>query len=258
MMANRPCGFSLSLVSLALGCALAMVSQPQDASSQALPSLEGTPVVSIRIVDQSGEVVEASAAGLPLRNNQPFTMEAERDSLRQLFRSGDYADIAAQAEPVAGGLRVDFVVQRNFYVNDVTIDGLHEPPSDSLAISSLRLGLGEPFREADMPAAVERLQSTLKDEGLYEAKVTYDLFPQPDTRQMDIHVHVVPGPRALIGAVKLLNQSPFPEQDVRKRLKLNAKAKLTSATLDRSVSNTRKWLTDRGYLGPRVSISRGT
>ena len=57
----------------------------------------------------------------------------------------------------------------------------------------MRLGLGEPFRESDMPAALDRLKNTLEDEGLYQAKITYRLVPHPQTQQMDIIVDAVPG-----------------------------------------------------------------
>ncbi len=214
-------------------------------------------MTAIRIVDQSGEVLEENAAGLPLQANQPFTAEAERASLRQLYGTGRYADIVAQVTNVPGGLQLDFVVRRNFFVSAVKVNGLHEPPSDSVAVSAMRLGLGQPFLESDMPAALDRLKNALEDEGLYQAKVTYHLVPHPQTRQMDIVVEVVQGPRALVGAINLINQSPFSDAEILGRLKLKPKMKVTSEALERSVENSRKWLVSRGYLGGRVAIVRG-
>jgi len=214
-------------------------------------------MTAIRIVDQSGEVLEENAAGLPLQANQPFTAEAERASLRQLYGTGRYADIVTQVTHVPGGLQLDFVVRRNFFVSAVKVNGLHEPPSDSVAVSAMRLGLGQPFLESDMPAALDRLKNALEDEGLYQAKVTYHLVPHPQTRQMDIIVAVVQGPRALVGAINLINQSPFSDAELLARLKLKPKMKVTSAALERSVENSRKWLVSRGYLGGRVAVVRG-
>ncbi len=214
-------------------------------------------VSAIRIVDQSGEVLEENAAGLPLQVNQPFTLEAERQSLRQLYRTGLYADIVAQATNAPDGLQLDFVVRRNFFVSAVKVNGLHEPPSDSVAVSSMRLVLGEPFLESDMPAALDRLKGALEDEGLYQAKLTYHLVPHPQTRQMDIIVDVVPGQRAFVGKINLINQSSFTDMEIRDRLNFKPKTKVTSEALERSVENSRKWLIARGYLGARVSVVRG-
>ena len=70
---------------------------------------------------------------------------------------GDYSDIRVSAAPETGGLRVDFVVQRNFFNNVIRIEGLKEPPTEPAALASLRLTLGEPFRESAVREAVDRL-----------------------------------------------------------------------------------------------------
>src|SRR5437879_8097902 len=231
MIPNRSWAVLLLLAGIGLGCVAGAVAQAQTAPSPPV-QLDGRRVVAIRIVDQSGEVLDENASGLPLRVNQPFTLDVERESLRQLYRTGRYADIAAQVTNRPEGLQLDFVVRLNFFVNAVRVNGLHEPPSDSVAVSSMRLGLGEPFRESDMPAALDRLRSALEDEGLYEAKITYRLVPHPQTQQMGINVNVVPGMRASVGAINLINQSPFTEMEIRDHLKLKPKTKVTSEALE--------------------------
>ena len=256
MIPNRPWAALLLLAGIGLGCVAVAVAQAQTAPSPPA-QLDGRRVVAIRIVDQSGEVLDENASGLPLRLNQPFTLDVERESLRQLYRTGRYADIVAQVTNRPEGLQLDFVVRRNFFINAVRVNGLHEPPSDAVAISSMRLGLGEPFRESDMAAALDRLKSALEDEGLYQAKLTYHLVPHPQTQQMDMIVNVVPGERAAVGTVNLINESPFSDAEIRDHLKLKPKTRVTSEALERSVENGRKWLIGRGYLGARVSVVRG-
>src|SRR5580700_5555685 len=207
MVSNRPWAFLFLLAGIGILCRGSAVAQAQTAPPQPA-QLEGRQVTAIRIVDQSGNGLDGSVTGLPLQVNRPFTLAAERDSLRQLYRSGRYADIVAQVTDSPEGLQLDFVVRLNFFVNAVRVNGLHEPPSDSVAVSAMRLTLGEPFRESDMSAALDRLKSALEDEGLYQAKVTYHLTPHPQTQQMDIIVNVGPGERASVGTINLINQSP--------------------------------------------------
>ena len=83
-------------------------------------------------------------------------------------------------------MRVDFIVRRNFFNNVVRIEGLKEPPSEPAALASLRLELGEPFRESSLREAVDASQGSLRDDGLYQAKITWSLAPHEDTRQMDV------------------------------------------------------------------------
>lgn len=257
-MANRVCSLLSCLAGLVLlsvcGLAAAQSVSPQSAALQ----LEGKRVIALRVVDEGRQVLEDNPGDLPLKAGQPFTLEAERDSLRQLFKTGRYADIVAEVAPDREGLRLDFVVRQNFYVNAITIEGLKEPPNDAVAVSAMRLSLGEIFHDSDLPPAIERLQQTLVGEGLYLAKISYKLVRHADTRQVDIAVTVDPGPRARAGTVTIVNQTPFPEDMLRGRLKLKAKTQITSEWLNSSIQRERQWLVKRGYLGARVSITRGS
>ena len=92
--------------------------RPAQAQSSALPPpalSQGQQVVGVRVVTDRGEVVQNNPAALPLQPGHPFDLDAERASLRQLFRSGNYADIEAEAFPEDGGIRLDF--QRSSFKN---------------------------------------------------------------------------------------------------------------------------------------------
>ncbi len=222
-----------------------------------LRQFEGQPIAAVRLVDESGKILEENPPYLPLKPGQPFSIDEERDDLRRLFRTGRYADITAEVTEIAGGVRLDFVVQRNYYVNNVTVEGLTEPPSDAIAVSALRFTLGQVFDESDIPAALARLGQTLEGEGLYLAKLSYKLVRHPDTRQIDINVNVDPGPRAHTGALDIVNHTPFTDESLRSRLRLKPKTQITSEQLNSSVDRERKWLAKQGYLGASVSITRG-
>jgi outer membrane protein insertion porin family len=219
---------------------------------------EGRRVAEIRVVDESGKIVPEVTPPLPLQVGKPFDFAAERESLRKLYFTGDYADIRVTAAPVAGGLRVDFIVRRNYYNNIVRIEGLKEPPSEPAAIAALRLGLGEPFRESALREAIDRLQETLRADGLYLAKINWDLTPHEDTRQMDILVHIESGPRARIGDLQIQNQTPYPDSEILRRTKISAKKELTAARLTRGSQRLKKYLVDQGYLGAGALITPGT
>ena len=215
-------------------------------------------VVAVRVVTESGAVLEQNPPKLTLQPGQPFSMEAESASLRELFRSGRYANLRAELADVPGGVRLDFVVRQNMYINRVQIEGLREPPGEALALSALRLNVGEPFRESDMKEALDRLRQTLEDDGQYQAKLEYVTTPHPDTLQMDILVRVTAGPRARIGAITIQNQTQFPNEELRRQLKIKDGAEVTSDRLSRVADRTRKWLARKDYLGARVTIHRGT
>jgi outer membrane protein insertion porin family len=221
-------------------------------------SIEGRHVAEIRIVDETGKSVSEKLPSLPLQVDEPFDFAEERESLRKLYLTGDYSDIRVTAAPIADGLRVDFIVRPNYFNNVVRVDGLKEPPTEPAAIAALRMGLGEPFRESALRAAVERLQDTLRADGLYLSKITWNLTPHEDTRQMDITVHIDPGPRARLGDFQIHNETRYPDSEMLRRSKLSSKKELTAARLTRGAQRVKKYLVDQGYLGGGALITPGT
>src|SRR3989449_984471 len=194
----------------------------ETASKTNLPP-EGQRIVAIRIISETGEVLEENPASLALQPGQPFSTEGVRESLRQLYRTGRYADLRAETSPTAGGVRLDIVARQNFYINLVRVTGLtglREHPSEAVALASLRLALGEVFHQSTLQEALERLRRTLNEEGLYQAQVTYELAPREATRQMDITVRVAPGPRARLRSIELHNHTELPDSAVLGRSKL--------------------------------------
>jgi outer membrane protein insertion porin family len=250
--------FRAGLVPTAAACGIATIAYffvllaPIRAQEAAI---EGQLVKELRVVDESGTPVTEKMPALPLEAGKPFDFPAERESLRDLYRLGDYSDIRVSAAPEGGGLRVDFVVKRNFFNNVIRVEGLKEPPNEPAALASLRLNLGEPFRESAVREAVDRLTATLHDDGLYQAKITWGLIPHEDTRQMDVTVTVDPGLRALVGDISILNQTPYPDAELLHRSKISNKVEMTAARLSRGSDRLRKFLVNQGYLGASALIT---
>jgi outer membrane protein insertion porin family len=221
--------------------------------------IEGKAVAEVRVVDESGKPVTRKIPPLPLEAGKPFDFTAERASLRELYRMGDYADIkVTSATEPSGGLRIDFVVQRNFYNNVIQIVGIKEPPSNPAALAAVRLNLGDPFRESSLREAVARLQNSLRDDGLYEAKVSWKLFPDVNTREMDVTFLVDPGVRARVGAIAVDNNTPYPDAQILRRSKISKKNFVTAAGLSHASDRVKKYLVKQGYLGAGALFERGT
>lgn len=220
-------------------------------------SLEGKQVATVRVVTDAGTVLEENPPSIVLQPGAAYSSEAVRDSLRQLYRSGRFADVRAEAAEVPGGVRLDFVVRENFYVNIVHVEGLRPPPGGAVALSSLRLSLGQTFRESDMPEALERLKQALANEGFYQAQAAYSVSPNPATRQMDITVRVTPGPRAVIGAITASNQTGFSDAEMLRRAKLQSGWTVKTERLDHAAERVRKFLVKQSHLGARAIFRRG-
>jgi outer membrane protein insertion porin family len=218
---------------------------------------EGERVVAVRIVNDSTGVLEEIPANLPVQPGKPVDSDAIRETLRNLYRTGKFAEIRAETTEVPGGIRLDFVVRPNFFINVVRVTGVPEPPTPQRAASALRLRLGETFQQSLLEAGLSRLAQTLKEDGFYSPVFDPVLTPHPETRQMDITVRVKAGPRARLGTVEVRNPTIYPEKELLERAKLKAGKPVTAAHLDRAAERLRKLLFKLGLLGARVTPRRG-
>src|SRR5580658_3540910 len=214
-------------------------------------------VVAVRIVTEDGRVLSESPAGLAVEIGKPLDREQVARSLRALYGLGDYSDLKAVVTPVGGGVRLDFVVRESLFFNEVRIEGLTPPPTDSSAAAAMQLTLGRPFRQEDVDEGLAHLRDVLKDEGLYTAEVSAENKPHLETHQMDILVHVKSGPRARVEAVELKNGTAYRDAEILARLKMKAGQPVTSARIQRGTDRIRKFLVKKGRLSARAAVRRG-
>jgi outer membrane protein insertion porin family len=211
----------------------------------------------VRVIQEDGTVLATNPQGIAAKAGEPLNREAVASSIRGLYRTGDFADLRAVVTPEEGGVRLDFVVRENLFINRVLIEGLQPPPSEASAAGAMQLSLGQTYRPGDVDDAVARLKDTLRDEGLYQAKVTVEQQPHPETHQLDVIVHVEPGPRVRLGNVELLNNTEYKDAELLGLFKMKPASELTIARVQSATDRIRKFMQKKGHLSERVSVRRG-
>ena len=259
-------GRAKAIGSIVVSVLLAGAAQTRAQATQEPPASEppaasvpkdDAPVVEIRIIAEDGSALSKSPSGLPIEIGKPLDRARVGESLHLLYRTGDYADLRAVAVQVPTGVRLDFIAKENLFFNRVIIRGLTAPPSDASAAASMQLALGQVYRRASLDEALERLRETLREEGLYTAQVSAETAPYPATHQMDIIVHVKPGPRARVAEIQLRNQTEFSDTEILSRLKMKTGTPVTSGRVTNGTGRIRKLLVKKGHLSARASVRRG-
>src|SRR5580704_6183387 len=266
-----------SIVALALlfGGAHARAQSPPPAVAPALPQVTGPAaqnsagigtnigtnvganVAAVRIVTQDGKVLSDTPPDLTVQTGKPLDPNQVAESIRKLYRTGDYADLKAIVTPVEDGVRVDFVVREQLFFNQVLIQGLVSPPSDASAAAAMQLTLGQPYRQDAVDEGLARLIDALHDDGLYASEVKAEAAVHPDTHAADIVVHVKSGPRARAKEIQLKNGTEYRDAELLSRLKIKPGQELTSARIERGTDRIRKFLVKNGHLNGRASVRRG-
>src|SRR5437588_8519893 len=245
---------ALALLTEALSAHSQTPAPPASTSEQAAV---GPAVLAIRIVRDDGKVLAESPSGISVELGKPFDRGKVAESLRALYRTGDYANVKAVVTPVTDGLRLDFVVRENLFFNVVRIEGLEAPPTQASAAAAMQIGLGQTYRKPVVDEALERLRETLREEGLYQAEVSAETVPHPETHHMDIVVRVKSGLRARVASVQLKNDTTYKDASILSRFKLRAGQAITSARLQHGTDRVRKFLGKKGHLSARVDVRRG-
>jgi len=215
------------------------------------------PVVAVRIVTEGGRVLSESPSGISVELGKPLDRDQLALSIRTLYGTGDYADLRAVTTSVGSGVRLDFVVRENLFFNRVLVEGLTPPPTDASAAAAMQLSLGHPYQQKDVEEGLSRLRDVLKEEGLYTAQVSAENAAHADTHEMDILVHVKPGPRARVGSVELKNGTAYHDVELLSRLKMKAGQPVTTARINRGTARIRKFLVKKGRLSARATVRRG-
>src|ERR1700686_5269361 len=208
------------IVALALLSGVATTRAQTPSSDSSTEPAEQPVVVATRVVAEDGRVLSEPVKGINVEIGKPLDRTKVAQSLRLLYKTGDYSDLRAVVTTVPGGVRLDFVARENLFFNQVLIDGLVPPPSEASAVAATQLNLGQIYRAELVDEAADRLRDTLRQEGLYAAEVKTETVPHPQTHEMDVIFHVKAGPRARVGKIQLKNDTQFTDAEILKRLKL--------------------------------------
>ena len=269
---------------IALGAILVagLLSPPRTRASQASPpsspvSPPGAPQASNPasvppldvIAHYIGLIVhEIRFAGLPVRDQdhlrqllpqqvgQPLERDKLRSSVEALYNAGLFSDIQVEAEKTGDNQVVlTFETVRNYFVGDVSVDGLPSRPTPNQVISSTKLQLGDIYTLDSLERARTNVLQLMADNGYHRTSVTQDEHPNADTRQMDLVLHVSPGPQARVGEVRVNGSSTLTSSQVEDITKMHTGDRVTADRVSSALQRLRKKYLKQNRLLVQVSVA---
>ena len=140
---------------------------------------------------------------LPLHAGSPLKMDEVRAALQKLYETGRFSDVSVDAEPAGEAVALRISTELNYFVGSVTLEGAADPPNKAQLLTAAKLDLGAPFSGPDVGQAIENMQDRLRANGLYQAKIQYQLDRNPSTEEAGIRFDLDAGDRARFDRVKL-------------------------------------------------------
>jgi outer membrane protein insertion porin family len=187
----RAAGGLAALLALCLAAAPASAAPPED-------GLWGKTVASLSFRGD-GTLDEKRMAGLTeFGPGKVLTEGAVRVSLRNLFATRRFADLAVEAAPSGDGVAVVVVFAAAPRIASVAVTkGI---PARGRVLDAMGLGTGNPWETDRLPAVEEAMRRVLKDAGYFEASVSAVVAAGVDETSVDVRFDVQTGRRAIAGA----------------------------------------------------------
>jgi outer membrane protein insertion porin family len=188
---------------------------------------------------------------------EPLDRGKLRSSLEALYATGRFASLQVEAEPAQpSGLLLVVVATENYFYGDINVAGTPKKgnPKPHQLVDASKLDLGTTFSREEVDRAVERMNKVLADNGYYKSTIAYEFKPNDQTRQMAVDFHVVPGPLAHVGEVKLQGDTGIPPDKIRSLTKLKSGAAVKQENVTRALERLRKNYQKNNHLEAQVSL----
>ena len=142
-----------------------------------------------------------------------------RDDVAQaidaLFATGQFEDIAVEAEEAGAGVALRFVVKPRMFVEHVQFEGkIKAPPSEAELSSYVGLHPGAPFRDDNLNAAMSSLSHLFDANGLYHTTIEPAVARAKDGDQVFLTFTVKEGKRAKYEAPEIEGMTLLPDSAI--------------------------------------------
>src|ERR1700761_4749628 len=190
---------------------------------------------------------------------QPLDPQEVRASLRRLFESGRYRDIALRGVRQGDQVTLIFAGVARYYVGRVTIAGVRSDRLTSLLEFATKLSPGTAFNQTQIPAGTEGIKDILQQQGYYEPTVAVKSETDEVGHQINVTYTVSIGPQARVGQVKLVgDDTGLTPQEFRKKSKLKENSKVRRDTTSNALDRLRKLYQKKDRLEATVSLQKQT
>jgi outer membrane protein insertion porin family len=211
--------------------------QPSIDTTQRSPfaQWEGRPVRSITFEGVSPDRLAPLPGHLPQAEGAPLREDDIRRSLRQIFSTGLYDSIHADASALDDGVAITFRGTPRTFIGTVTVDGAKGATMNAQLQRAGKLNPGTRYTEEKLTHALDEMRHTLSDNGFRQPSITDSVTPHPDEQLVDIAFHVVSGPQARVGVIEVTGDSGMTPEEFRHKARLRPGATIDHDTPNRAL-----------------------
>ncbi len=190
---------------------------------------------------------------------QPVGQAPRRDLIRRsilaLYATGEFSDIEAVAQPTAGGVRLLFETQPNFFLSVIRFVHSPDPPAATELEDASGLVIGEVYTPAKLAAAETKLRQRLQTYGYYQAAVVATVAITPSTNQATVSFAIRAGALARLAQVSFTGIKLFTDAALFRASKLRAGEPLSRERIEDAASALQAFYAAQGRLTANITLA---
>jgi outer membrane protein insertion porin family len=245
---------------------LSDVSLSQQPAGDAYRGFEGNPVGRVDIAVRPSEDVDKLRGMIHQQAGQPFSIEAIKESVADLQRTGKFTQVQVSLEPQVSGLHVTFILQPVYNIGLVSFPGAADRFTYTRLLQAVNVPVTAAFVKAEVAEKEKALQGFLADQGYFTAVITTTTQVDDKHRLVNITFDCRLRDRAEVGGVTVQDASAAETADMERILgsfwaRLSRKAlrpgvKYSKGRVDRALDNLRAHLQKQGRLSSNLRMER--
>jgi outer membrane protein assembly complex protein YaeT len=214
----------------------------------------GQPVLDVRL-NCDAQLTLADFPGVVTQGvGQPLDASKIAASLKELYATGLFTELRAEAEPGQGGVHLLFVGRAQYFIGVVQVEGTPSALEPRVLLTSSRLRLGQPVSDDDLVAAQRHISEVLASNGYHRAILKYRLLPDPATQEAEVLFSVFAGRPARLSSLEFREHVGFPPAKLAKVAGWHSGIQLTSARVERGLLRLHQFFVSHDRLQATVSV----
>lgn len=218
--------------------------------------LWGRTVVSIAVETDSNLTLASLQSQISQKTGEPLSAAKVDESLKNLYATGRFLTLRAEAKHALGGVALMFAGKTQFFVGVVRVQETSKGVPEAALAGSTGLRLGQPLRAGDAERAEASLRSVLEAHSYYRARIHYVIVRDPDNQLAHISFTVSPGEPARLAGVTFSQTGVFSAARLESVAGWKRGVVLNPAKLQRGIFDIHRLFTRRGYLEATVNAGR--
>ena len=219
-------------------------------------SLWGRTVLEIRLNADTDLTAAKFKAEITQQKNEPLDRAKVAASLKRLYATGRFLELAANAEPQGEGVLLVFRARARYFIGVVRVEGAPKEVDPVGLASASSLRLGQPLTDEGLAHAKQQISSALANSAYYSTEIETRVDRHPENQEADVTFTVEAGKAARLSGVSFTGTNIFPPATLLKRARWKMGIQLTAARLEQGISRLHSFYVKHDHLEAAVSTER--